>query len=48
MRSGTWNLDGNWSPTHHVFMQNQMCDVWLLTEVPEVESTDVVYDGARV
>lgn len=35
MRIGTWNLDGNWSPAHHVFMQRQMCDVWLLTEVPD-------------
>jgi hypothetical protein len=35
MRIGTWNLDGRWSLAHQVFMQNQMCDVWLLTEVPE-------------
>jgi len=32
MRIGTWNLDSNWSLAHHVFRQNQMCDVWLLTE----------------
>jgi hypothetical protein len=35
MRVGTWNLDGNWSLDHHVFMARQVCDVWLLTEVPE-------------
>lgn len=35
MRIGTWNLDDNWSVAHQVFMQNQMCDAWLLTEVPE-------------
>jgi hypothetical protein len=35
MRIGTWNLDGRWSRAHHVFMQKQACDVWLLTEVPE-------------
>ena len=35
MRIGTWNLDGNWSLAHHTFMQYEMCDVWLLTEVPE-------------
>ena len=35
MRIGTWNLDDNWSLAHHVFLQNQMCDVWLLSEVPD-------------
>ena len=34
MRIGTWNLDGRWSLAHQAFMQEQMCDVWLLTEVP--------------
>jgi hypothetical protein len=34
MRIGTWNLDGQWSMAHDVFMQKQACDVWLLTEVP--------------
>lgn len=34
MRIGTWNLDGKWSPAHRQLMEDQRCDVWLLTEVP--------------
>lgn len=33
MRIGTWNLDGRWSDEHYEFLESQICDVWLLTEV---------------
>jgi hypothetical protein len=43
MRIGTWNLAGRWSPHHHDLMQQQDCDVWLLTEV----STKVFLAGHK-
>ena len=33
MRIGTWNLEGRWSSQHLALLQDQDCDVWLLTEV---------------
>lgn len=33
MRVGTWNLAGRWSAQHAALLQEQECDVWLLTEV---------------
>jgi len=41
MRVGTWNLDGRWSDDHYKFLEEQGCDVWLLTEV----SADVQLHG---
>ena len=35
VRIGTWNLEGRWSPAHRDLLQQQACDVWLLTEVPD-------------
>jgi hypothetical protein len=35
LRIGTWNKEGRWSHDHHLLLQRQMCDVWLLTEAPE-------------
>jgi hypothetical protein len=35
MRIGTWNLAGRWSRLHEKLMQQQNCDVWLLTETSE-------------
>lgn len=35
MRIGTWNLEGRWSSAHRDLLQQQSCDVWLLTEVPK-------------
>jgi hypothetical protein len=34
VRIGTWNLEGKWSSDHLALLQDQECDVWLLTEVP--------------
>jgi hypothetical protein len=34
VRIGTWNLAGRWSSDHLALLQDQECDVWLLTEVP--------------
>jgi hypothetical protein len=33
VRTGTWNMQGRWTPEHESFMRNAECDVWLLTEV---------------
>ena len=33
MRIGTWNLAGRWGKPQHQLLQQQDCDVWLLTEV---------------
>jgi hypothetical protein len=35
MRIGTWNLAGRWDSRHERLMNQQNCDVWLLTEVSE-------------
>jgi len=35
MRVGTWNLEGKWDKRHAQLMEQQKCDVWLLTEVSE-------------
>ncbi len=39
MRIGTWNLAGRWS-RHQEFLQDQKCDAWLLTEVPDAATID--------
>jgi hypothetical protein len=31
---GDWNLECKWSSDHLVLLQDQECDVWLLSEVP--------------
>lgn len=33
VRIGTWNIAGKWSDDHRGFLEQQECDVWLLTEV---------------
>ena len=33
MRIGTWNLEGHWDVRRQHLMDEQDCDVWLLTEV---------------
>ena len=33
MRIGTWNLEKKWTQDHADLMEEQKCDVWLLTEV---------------
>lgn len=43
MRIGTWNLDGRWGHEHRSFLDQQDCDVWLLTEV----RVDVQLEGYR-
>ena len=40
MRIGTWNLDGRWSTNHFQFLQEEACDIWLLTEVPMAFALD--------
>lgn len=35
MRIGTWNLAGRWDSRHEKLINDQQCDVWLLTEVSE-------------
>jgi len=35
MRIGTWNLAGRWDSRHERLINDQQCDVWLLTEVSE-------------
>lgn len=44
VRIGTWNLEGRWSPAHRELLEQQACDVWLLTEVP----VDLSLAGAQV
>jgi hypothetical protein len=34
VRIGTWNLEGKWSSDHLALLEDEDCDVWLLTEVP--------------
>jgi hypothetical protein len=34
VRIGTWNMAGRWSAEHRAFLEDEGCDVWLLTEVP--------------
>jgi len=43
MRIGTWNLDGCWDSRRERLMEQQRCDVWLLTEVKE----DLEVDGYK-
>lgn len=33
MRIGTWNLEQKWTQAHADLIEDQECDVWLLTEV---------------
>jgi hypothetical protein len=40
VRIGTWNLAGRWSPSRQEFLEQQVCDAWLLTEVPDAASLD--------
>lgn len=40
MRVGTWNLAGRWNQAQRALMEDQDCDVWLLTEVPDVTNLD--------
>lgn len=35
MRIGTWNVDARWDQRHQTLIDEQTCDVWLLTETPE-------------
>lgn len=44
MRIGTWNLAGRWSVDHRQFIENEACDVWLLTEV----SNGLSFDGGTL
>ena len=44
MRIGTWNLDGRWSTNHFQFIDNEACDIWLLTEVPKA----LILDGGTL
>jgi hypothetical protein len=43
MRIGTWNLAGRCTPRHRELLEEQDCDVWLLTEV----SVDLELAGFR-
>ena len=44
MRIGTWNLDGRWAANQQQLIEKELCDVWLLTEVPK----SFAFDGGDI
>lgn len=48
MRIGTWNLDARWSKAHQTLLDQEGCDVWLLTEInPKARNANGTIAGYR-